>query len=303
MRLVADVGGTNTRLALSQNACVVTETTQSFTNEDWDSFYAIVSQYLSQQNATPKEIVAAVAGPVHGPSALLTNRNWTLETDVLQSSFNFERASLMNDLTALGYAVPALRTNQLTQLSDGKRAQDDVAQSLVVGIGTGFNLSPVVQGPNGVMCPAVEAGHVSMPRRASRALDQAGVDAHAFETVEDLFSGRGFTKFVQLFTSKRDVDGRAAIAGFGTPGSEKIDAAVSAYSSVLGHLLADLALGYMPTSGLYLAGSVARAVSQTCVAPCLEAFHMPGKIDKTRAVPIWTIDDDGAALLGCAGFS
>lgn len=46
MRLIADVGRTNTRMALSHNGAVLRHTVQSFANVNWESFYAIVTEYL-----------------------------------------------------------------------------------------------------------------------------------------------------------------------------------------------------------------------------------------------------------------
>jgi glucokinase len=60
----------------------------------------------------PDEIGIAVAGPVQSGKATLTNRNWTIVDNELVQKFGCKRAVLLNDLTALGYAVPRLSTDQ-----------------------------------------------------------------------------------------------------------------------------------------------------------------------------------------------
>ena len=66
MRLVGDVGGTNTRLALSKAGQILPHTTKSYSNVDWDSFYDVLATYLAASTyAHPVEMVIAVAGPVH----------------------------------------------------------------------------------------------------------------------------------------------------------------------------------------------------------------------------------------------
>jgi len=59
----------------------------------------------------------------------------------------------------------------------------------------------------------------------------------------------------------------------------------------------------MPTSGIYLAGSVARSIVKVSPTPCIEVYQQPCTI-RANAIPaVWAITDDAAALFGCAGYS
>lgn len=304
IRLVADVGGTNTRLALSQAGAIGNETIENYSNANWDDLYAVIGDFLSRDGiGAPREMVIAFAGPVRGSQALLTNRDWTVDAGKLKREFACNDVHILNDLTALGYAVPVLRAAQMQCVSAGIGKQTGLAQSLVVGIGTGFNVSPVLQISGKVVCPAVEAGHVSMPLNVVEKLREFGFSSEQFPTTETLFSGRGFETFCRQLSGQTSLDGRAAIASYGVLGAEKTTAAIDQYSAVLGHLLRDLSLAYMPSSGIYLAGSVARSVVNVSPSQCIEIFQQPCSIRAGTIPAVWTITDDAAALLGCAGYS
>lgn len=301
MRLIADIGGTNARLALSEAGQIVAGSTRSYTNAKWGSLYEVVDDFLSlPQMPALTEVVIALAGPVQGTRAELTNYDWQIGAEALSDLTGAGKVHLLNDLTALGYAVPQLRTDQLTLLREGQPKGGPVQQSLVVGIGTGFNVSPVLQHMNAVICPAVEAGHISMPHSVSTRLPRLGCDPQSFGTIETLFSGRGFAAFCQQLTGQPDMTGPEAIGAYSDPAQPKVTKAVDAYAALLGHLLQDLSLAYMPLGGLYLAGSVARSVLSTARQPCFDTFGAPRSILVHKDTPVWAIADDLAALTGCA---
>ena len=304
MRLVADIGGTNSRLALSHSGKVLQETIQSYVNADWDDLYAVISHYLGRAEITqPHQIVIAVAGPVQGGRASLTNRDWLVEAPRLKEVFGVDAVHLLNDLTALGYSVPKLQNHQLKLVSAGTPSQAALSQSIVVGIGTGFNASPVLETAGVVICPPIEAGHISMPHHISKRLRDLGFPDDRFDTVEALFSGRGFSAFCQELSGRKDIAGQAIMAAYNAPDQERVTVAIEMYSSLLGYLLRELSLAYMPSSGIYLAGSVARSVIGTVAGPCLEVLRQPFTVNAAHDTPVWMIQDDIAALLGCADFA
>ncbi len=93
----------------------------------------VIEDYLQGQvTASPSEIVIAVAGPVHEGSARLTNRGWSILAESLARHFACPHVRLLNDLTALGYAMPYLRAEQLGEISAGAARRSDHRQSLDV---------------------------------------------------------------------------------------------------------------------------------------------------------------------------
>ena len=304
MRLVADIGGTNARLALSENGVVDNATVQRFTNADWPSLDAVLAAFCDAHLGTPlDEMVIAVAGPVSGGRATLTNRNWSIDTGSLGEHSDCKFVVLLNDLTALGHAVPMIGADQIRQVCGGDAPKMRTGRALVVGIGTGFNISQVITTSHGTVCPPAEAGHVSMPRRISKQLDFLNCDSDQFPTVETLFSGRGLTAFCQRHTGQATLSGQAAIDAYGKLFGDQATNAINNYASMLGSLLRELSLFYAPTQGTYLAGSVARAIARTAPDKLENTLREQCEFKSPSPPLVYTINDDGAALLGCARYS
>lgn len=283
MRLVADIGGTNARLALSRGGHVLPETVRSFRNDDFTSFVSVAHSYLAGTAAPDlDEIVVAVAGPVWGRQAKLTNRDWRFETEEIADGLNIAKAALINDLNALGHALPALQPAQLLPIFEAKDVVGARSQSLVIGIGTGFNVCPVLALGERVECLEVEFGHVSLPTGVAAVASQTMGDlSEVFPTVEECFSGRGYQRFLR--------DG-------GT---------VELYAALIGALSRDLMMAFMPWAGLYFNGGVARSVltSPTARDEFVRVFGQPYTLAPDLDAPVALINDDAAALIGCARVS
>lgn len=298
MRLIADIGGTNARLAMSESGRISAGSSRSYVNGEWESLYAVISDYIT--HAAPdniEEVVVALAGPVHGDHAELTNHKWSVDTAELSKVTGAGQSRLLNDLTALGYAAPKLGQDQLELVRQGTISVGAVRQSLIVGMGTGFNVSPILQNQQHVICAAVEAGHISMPQNVALQIKENNLDARAFPTIESLFSGRGLTTFIHQFPQFSDLTGRVAIELYD---DHEVKEAIDLYAALLGRLLQALSLAYMPSDGIYLAGSVARSLLGVASTPCMAALQEGASRLLPTDTPIWIISDDLAALTGCA---
>lgn len=303
MRLVADIGGTNARVALCANGGVDHGSVARFTNAEWDSLDDVLRAFCrAHPDTVIDEMVIAVAGPVHAGRAKLTNRNWTIIADDLAQSFSCRRVVLLNDLGALGYAVPLLGTDQVTKICGQDIPDDPNGQALIVGIGTGFNISQVITKDQCTVCPPAEAGHISMPSAIASRLDDYACNPKRFPTVETLFSGRGLTAFCRQMTGSDYVSGESAIKNYGDPAEAKITDAIDTYASLLGLLLRDLSLSYMPSRGTFLAGSVGRAIARCAPDPMINVFQESCKFRLHSNPTIFVAEEDSAALLGCTQF-
>ncbi len=303
MRLVADIGGTNARVALCANGVIDQGSVRRFSNADWDSLDDLLRAYRDRQGEAPvNEMVIAVAGPVRAGRATLTNRNWTISANDMKQDFGCNRVVLLNDLGALGYAVPTFVSDNVTQLCGNDAPRDTDGQALVVGIGTGFNISQVITKDDATVCPPAEAGHISMPSAILSELAHQGCCPDLFPTVEALFSGRGLTAFCRLFTQSETITGEAAVQQYGNPAAPMVTAAINVYATLLGLLLRDFSLSYMPSHGIYLAGSVARAIATCAAEPVIRVLQRPCALRAQSNPALFVIQEDGAALRGTARY-
>ena len=300
--LLADVGGTNARMALARNGAIDSATIARFRGDDHASFDEVVRIYLDQQgNPAIEAVCIDVAGPVSGGQARLTNRDWDFTEERLCKLTGAPRARLINDLIALGYATPALRGDAAGFLRLGPQGVATNGQRLVVNAGTGFNVCAVKVLPDGgIACLEAEEGHTRLPLSVAIPLIEAlgAEDAAKHDSVEELFAGRGLARLHALRARVPQARAEDVVAA-ATAGDPEAEATCALYARLFGLLCRELALRFMPMEGMFLTGSVARS-SVERFAIFEEAFlsdPLMGQI--TRAVPVGVIRDDLAALHGC----
>ena len=301
MRLVADIGGTNSRLALAPIGTGSFFRQQNYINADFTCFNDIITDYLSHCNDSVQQLVIAMAGHVTNNVGRLTNLGWVIDGNEIASSFGEIPVLVMNDLTALGHSALQLAPNQIYPLLDLPVSQQAQRQALVVGIGTGFNLSPIVECNGTTVCTAVEAGHTSLFASIYLELERlkCGI-ADCFPTVESLFSGRGRRKFMAQLTGKHIQNASTYIAKQGNPENQIYDYALDKYAELIGMLLAEYKVSYLPFAGIFIAGGVARSslVGNRAIL-CAKTAMSDNEFIKVNT-PIWVVNDDAAALVGCA---
>lgn len=303
--ILADVGGTNVRFASASAGSSELRDIKRYRNDGYATFDAALAAYRQDAGIDRVEAMCfAVAGPVVGKTARLTNRDWTLDEERLPEANDGARVHLLNDLSALGYALDKLGEDDLQLLMDAPIQPFRQGQRLVVGVGTGLNVSPVLQYDGLVRCLRAEAGLASMPTRvAAPMIDLLGHKPAHMICVEDALSGPGLTQLHADATGRR-MDGRA-ILDAAARGDEDALETLEAFARMLGEFVLDLRLQYMPSGGLFLAGSVARGLLDS---PVRDIFverlkGRPTRKSQIPPVPISMITRDEAALLGCLAYA
>ena len=301
MRLVADIGGTNSRLALAPTGSVELTSTRSYVNADYKCFDNVISDYLSNSNATVKQLVIAMAGPVRNNVGRLTNLDWEIDGNKLAQSLGTVPALVINDLTALGHSALKLAPNQVSPIVNRPVINHRQKQALVIGIGTGFKVSPIIEFGGVSVCAEVEAGHTTLFSSILLELENLMTGmSHAFSTVESLFSGRGRRQFMSLLTGERVDSASMFIDKQGILENQAYDHALDRYAELIGMLIAEFKVSYLPHDGIFLAGGVARSsLTGNRTTLCAEAAMCENDVIKLKP-PVWSINDDAAALVGCA---
>lgn len=298
MQLLADVGGTNARLALAADGAILPGSLRRFRGEDHASFDQVLAAYLRAEGSPAVEAVCvAVAGPVSAGRAALTNRAWDFSEEGLARLTGAGRARLINDLTALGHATARIAPRILRPAPQDRPRN---GQSLVVGAGTGFNVCAIAALPGGArICLEAEEGHTALPATIAAALRaRLGSGAEPFDSVEEAFAGRGVSRLHTALTGAQAAPAEAIVAA-AAAGDPQAGASCDLFADLFGLLLRELALHFMPREGMWLAGSVARSLlprmDRVSAAMLAEPYmrHIP------QAVPLLLIEDDMAALQGC----
>src|SRR5919198_4216054 len=122
MLLCADIGGTNTKLALFRpDRPLEPDRLERYTNADARDFEAIVARFLPGKAAgTIEGACLGVAGPVRGTRVEATNLPWGIDATALGARLGGAPVFLLNDLEALAYAIPGLPEQACEVISPGR---------------------------------------------------------------------------------------------------------------------------------------------------------------------------------------
>lgn len=307
--LIADIGGTNTRLALSRNGELELGTVKRFRNADFPDFETVVARYLPEVGAPALSgACVAAAGPVIDGVAELTNIDWTLDIATIARASGCDDVALLNDLQAPGHAVGHLSADKLTPLLSPPGAPRPEDTRLVVNVGTGFNAVCVHSTPSGRIVPASESGHATLPIRTEQdlRLSQYVDDSHGFPAIEEVLSGRGMENVYRWHCAETGaaptLRGAEIIAAAQSASDPQAFAAVDTFLRFLGAVTGNLALVHLPFGGIYLVGGVAVGLEPLLSGPAFaEAFRDKGRFAEFMDdFPVSLVRDGDAALIGCA---
>jgi len=323
--LLADVGGTNTRVGLARDGVLQAGSVTRMPNAAHPSLAALLGSYLDGllSGAAATRLAVAIAGPVEataaGQTARMTNLDWRIDAQDLARDLSLSKVQLLNDLQAQALSLPHLGADAITPVLDPVRAgppSDDAR--LVVGLGTGFNAAMLhgATAERAAFSPASEAGHANMVVTTDEDLALAThlTRITGFASVEDVLSGRGLVTLYGWLSTQEgspaqeigdEIDPERDAAGVMaalTRGDPVACHAARIFTRQLGAVLGNLALIHLPRGGLVLVGGVARATApHLCEHGLAEAFRSKGRFtDFMGQFGIGLLTDDFAALTGCA---
>ena len=307
LTVVADVGGTNTRVALANERRLLGDTIRRYRNSDFPGLESVIRQFVTDEdNVDARAACVAVAGPVRDGRATLTNLDWTIDAKMLARATQSEHVAILNDLQAQGHALGFIEDKFIRPVIAGQTAGED-ATRLVVGVGTGFNAAPVFQTKEGRFVAPSESGHANLPIRTELELRLCNFvsTAHGFPAVEDVLSGRGLEHVYAFLGDEAGAPQEASAAEIMAgceSGDPRSNEAAQIFTRILGTVCGNLSLIQLPFGGVFLVGGVARAI-----APHLERFGFAQAFrDKGRFAgfmgnfSVSVVEDDFAALIGCA---
>ena len=315
--LSGDIGGTKTRLATVEvtgtQVHIVREV--SYPSRDYATFAALLGSFLADTEPS-LHAVLGIAGPVRGGVAQTTNLPWRIDADAMQQQFGFARCTLLNDLEATAYGLPALAADDFLTLQAG--APGAGGNAAVIAAGTGLGEAGLFWDGQCHHPFATEGGHASfspgdeLEMSLLRYLQQR----HRHISWERVVSGMGLLSLHEFLCLYRRVavpqwlgeemhsgDAAAAIANAALSGRDKIcietlDWFVRLYGAEAGNL----ALKTMSKGGLYVGGGIAPKILPLLQdGAFIDAFLNKGRMRPLlEAVPVRVILNDRAALYGPA---
>ena len=305
--LVGDVGGTNTRMGLwtGRLECVV-----SWATEDVPSLAAALRHYQDTVGLPALAGAAvAVAGPVRGGRAALTNTPWQGSTD--DFAVHGLQGCLLNDLEAGARAIPMLGPHDLFRLSGPAPMSGEPAA--IMGIGTGLGEALWLGG----QAWAGEGGHVAFaptdPELDALLAWGRGQAPGGWLSLEHVLSGPGLGRLLAFARTRVDASGEvvsalaegqvpAAVVHANwrqCPASAK---AIDLFVRIAAHEAGALGIRLLARGGVYISGGVAQRFAEALSdGRFAEALVSPPAMRPLReALPVSLITHPHPVLLGAA---
>jgi glucokinase len=216
MRIIAgDLGGTKTLLRCVEDDGAVSAE-ERFESAEFKSFDDVLRAFLSRAPAPIEAACFAVAGPVFGGRADLTNLGWELRAETLTQTFGIPHVALINDFYAVALGVPQLADDDLLPLQQA--ARDRTAPIAILGAGTGLGQAVVIANASGWTVIPSEGGHADFaPQNEEQArLMLQIIERHGHASWERVVSGMGLItihEFLSGATAEpEEIAARAAAA-------------------------------------------------------------------------------------------
>jgi len=302
--LIADVGGTNTRVALAHDGRLQTDSIHRYRNVNQFGVAEILRDYLSNHapDSRPSAVCIDVAGPVGDNQGQLTNLDWIVTTAQLCDATGASRGAIINDMQAQGLALSHLPTESFSSVLKGTA---QTGNRIVVNVGTGFNSAVVLGDGPKLTVPGSETGHVNLPVPSPEIfeLHQYLTARFGFASAEEVLSGRGLGH-IYAFLAQHS-------ASEPLPSSQHIMAhldsdplalkSISILLEVFGCVCGNLALTHLPFGGIYLVGGMAQALADHYSDSLFHsAFAAKGRFSEfMNQFSVNLVQDDHAALAGC----
>ena len=305
--LLADIGGTNARFALTRAGAV--EETRHFLVADHLGPLEAIRAFLDEvgPQVMPRRAALAFAGPVEDGRAQLTNGNWRVSASGLRRILDLDSVAVVNDCAAAAWALSKLGGEDLVPLGGGAAAKG--APAAMIGPGTGLGVAGFIPGRPRPVVVASEGGHVTMPpadRRESALLEYLrGRFGHV--SAERVLSGPGLEN---LFQAVAAVDGLTApsrpaqeIVAQALAGGCRVSvAALDCFCAMLGTMAGNLALTFGARGGIYIGGGVVPRFAEFLAASRFrERFESKGRFAAyLDRIPAFVIVHPDPAFLGLA---
>lgn len=303
--LLADIGGTNTRCAITgpdgRHGAV-----QVFSNREFDSLQSLLSGYVESlsQNDRPSNGALAIAAPVRGDDVHMTNIDWRFSISGIRDALKLKDLRALNDFEALAHSLPALGPAELQQIGGGEIVPGKPKG--VIGPGTGLGVASLIPSSERWIALPGEGGHATLPAtdpEEERVIAQVRAEfGHC--SGERLISGPGLGLLHRALHGGDLIDA-TELSTRAEAGDASAGETFAMFFRLLGTLASNLALTVGAFGGIYIGGGIAPRHRERLISSGFrERFEAKGRYDGyLKSIPTLLIVAEYPALAGLAAIA
>lgn len=305
---VADVGGTNIRLAITKDGQLTD--IKKYLCKDFVTIGDAIKHYFSQCGDVEFSAgCIAIACPVSNDLVKMTNHSWQFSKVELTKELGLQWLGVINDYTSIAHSLPVLNDDQKVQIGGGETKPH--ANIAVFGPGTGLGVDHLTYTESGWKALDGEGGHVDFAPQDENdfAIWQFLSHLKGHVSVEEVLSGRGIVHIYQALAAKQET-----LAEFTDPAditnraiANQCDLCVATlhqFCKVMGSFAGNLALNLGTAGGVYIAGGIApRFVEFIQESEFRDRFESKGRFrEYVTAIPTYIITEPEHGLIGAAAY-
>ncbi|GAA0852532.1 glucokinase [Aliiglaciecola litoralis] len=308
-RFVADVGGTNIRIAQIEGSSSLSHIKKYLCN-DFATIEEAIKHYFSHYpDVSFSYGCIAIACPVSGDWVKMTNHSWEFSIEKLTAALGLDWLGVINDFTSVAHSLPVLGDEQKIQIGTG--TVKEKANIAVFGPGTGLGVDHLTFTDKGWKALDGEGGHV----------DFAPQDENEFAiwhflkkklghvSAEEVLSGRGILHIYQGLADHRQLP--ATLTQPAQITQKAVDqecelclATLQQFCKIMGSFAGNLALNLGTAGGVYIGGGIAaRFVDFIQNSDFRARFEDKGRFSHYVAtIPTFIITEPDHGLIGAAAY-
>ncbi|MDX2021585.1 MAG: glucokinase [Deltaproteobacteria bacterium] len=322
--LAGDIGGKTSRLALLRDNEIFFE--KAYPSADHASLDAVADKFIHDvrkalgPDTHPRRACFGVPGPVENNTCRVTNLPWFVDAKKIEAKAKIEKVALVNDFQAAALGVTVIGQDSLHEV--GGKERNPTGPIVVMGAGTGLGEGFLFWSPadNRYQVIASEGGHVDFTPRSALETGLMTYMAGRYGRVsyERVLSAQGLADIFGFLTSEPSLrplvaedtkgmmvveDPAAVIARQAMEGKDPICVmAINLFCSILGGLAGNLALTFLATGGVFIAGGIAPRITPVMSNGVFrQAFEAKGRFQPLVAkIPCFVVTHPSVGLLGAA---
>ena len=308
--LVCDTGGTNARFTLANEPGASLDEIVHLRTDDYPGLPEAIEAATPKLGARPRSMIVCGAGPVVGRTLKLTNAPWVMDGPETARRAGLSQGLLLNDFEAQALSLPAIPEVWVRPIGPLKFGGE--GPQVILGPGTGLGVAALVEAEGRFTPVSSEACHIDFgpiwpeDYQIWPHLERA----HGRLTSESVLNGAGLARvhrarMIAAGQPDPHLEPQQVTAAALADRSGEAAASLGLYWRIVARFAGDMAITFVATGGLTLAGGVLpRVVDFLDEAAFRQAFEDKAPVDGlAKRIATRLVTREEAVLIGMAAIA